>query len=186
VTIYDALGNVLNWSAADEVFDGSTITLTVPGVSALQTYYVQVMGADMTAFGTGRYALTLNMGTGSMSSVPLPNTQTANGNPISGSGGLANYEGLLDAMGANDKIDKLQDNLQELWNKLNSQGTQQGVEQPLPAPIRAALYNGHVSLSRLTGLLIQQLGGVSHLTAKDAALIALFVWEARRDGYSWA
>ncbi|HXG12034.1 MAG TPA: matrixin family metalloprotease [Gemmataceae bacterium] len=67
---------------------GTTLTATV-SVTAGQTYYVLVDGADNTAFGTGAYALTLNFGTGPSPTVPLPNTATPNGSPLSGGGGFA-------------------------------------------------------------------------------------------------
>src|SRR5262249_21128659 len=41
----------------------------------------------------GRYAMTLNFGTGPSPTVPLPNTQTPNGNPIVGGGGQADKPG---------------------------------------------------------------------------------------------
>jgi hypothetical protein len=74
---------------------GTTLTLTISGVTAGSTYYVKVAGADTSPFGTGRYALTLNLGTGASPTVPLPNTQTANGNPLSGSGGQAFNPGVI-------------------------------------------------------------------------------------------
>src|SRR5205807_2244991 len=58
-----------------------------------QVFYVKVQGADSTAMSTGAYALTLNFGTGASPTVPLPNTQTLNGNPISSGGGLAQMGG---------------------------------------------------------------------------------------------
>ena len=70
-------------------YQGSTLTATVSGIVAGQTYYVKVDGADGTALGTGRYALTLNFGTNPDPTVPLPNTMTPNGNPLSGGGGAA-------------------------------------------------------------------------------------------------
>ncbi|HEV3202846.1 MAG TPA: matrixin family metalloprotease, partial [Gemmataceae bacterium] len=72
---------------------GTTITATAT-ITAGQTYYVKVAGADTTAFGTGKYALVLNMGSGASPTVPLPNTQTANGNPLSGGGGIAMAQSL--------------------------------------------------------------------------------------------
>jgi hypothetical protein len=72
---------------------GTTITATAT-ITAGQTYYVKVAGADTTAFGTGKYALVLNMGTGASPTVPLPKTQTANGNPLSGGGGIAMAQAL--------------------------------------------------------------------------------------------
>jgi hypothetical protein len=70
--------------------DGTTLSLTVNNVAAGQRFYVKVAGADTSAFGTGAYALTLNLGTGAAPAVPLPNTETLNGNPLSSGGGQAN------------------------------------------------------------------------------------------------
>jgi hypothetical protein len=70
---------------------GTTITATVTGIKAGATYYVKVDGADNTQMGTGAYALVLNLGSGSSPSVPLPNTTTADGNPLHDSGG-AQYQ----------------------------------------------------------------------------------------------
>jgi hypothetical protein len=69
---------------------GTTLTVTLNNqVSAGQQIYIKVTGADTTAaFNTGAYALTLNFGTGSSPTVPLPNTQTANGDPLSSGGGI--------------------------------------------------------------------------------------------------
>jgi len=66
---------------------GTTISVNLTGVSAGQIYYVKVTGADTSAFGTGAYALTLNLGSGPSPKVPLPNTQTPNGNPLQAGGG---------------------------------------------------------------------------------------------------
>ena len=65
------------------------LTLTVNSIVAGQTYYVKLDGADNTAIGTGKYAMTLNFGTGANPTVPMPNTQTLNGDPLSGGGGMA-------------------------------------------------------------------------------------------------
>ena len=70
-------------------YEGSTLTLTVNGIVAGNTYYVKVDGAVATANGTGKYALTLNFGTNADPTVPLPDTQTPNGDPISAGGGQA-------------------------------------------------------------------------------------------------
>jgi len=77
---------------------GTTLTTTIPGISAGSTYYVKVAAADSTAFGTGKYALTLNMGTGASPTVPMPNTQTVNGNPPSGGGGQAFNKGIIQSV----------------------------------------------------------------------------------------
>ena len=47
-----------------------------------QRFYVKVAGAVTTSFGTGAYALTLNLGTGAAPKVPLPNTTLPNGSPL--------------------------------------------------------------------------------------------------------
>lgn len=70
-------------------YQGSTLTLTATGIVAGQTYYVKVDGATNASIGTGAYAVTLNFNTNPDPTVPLPNTQTPNGNPLSGGGGLA-------------------------------------------------------------------------------------------------
>lgn len=70
-------------------YQGSTLTMTVTGIVAGHTYYVKVDGADATAISTGKYALTLNFGINADPTVPLPNTQVLNGDPISSGGGQA-------------------------------------------------------------------------------------------------
>src|SRR5207244_1610309 len=72
---------------------GSTLTITVSGVSDGQLMYIKVAPHDTTAFGTGAFAMTLNFGTGSSPTVPLPNTQTPNGNPLHSGGGQADSPG---------------------------------------------------------------------------------------------
>src|SRR5262249_12002421 len=62
---------------------GSTLTLKV-SVTAGQTYYVSVAGANTTPFGTGKYGMILNFGSGPSPTLPRPNTQTLNGSPLSG------------------------------------------------------------------------------------------------------
>jgi hypothetical protein len=94
VTVYAADQTTVLGSATGSGEQGSTLSVTVSDVSAGQQFYVKVAGANTTAFGTGAYALTLNLGTGPAPTVTLPNTQTANGNPLSGGGGLAESGGL--------------------------------------------------------------------------------------------
>jgi hypothetical protein len=72
---------------------GTTLTAT-PSITPGATYYIKVIGADYTAFGTGAYALTINTGTGSSPTVPIPNTQTPNGNPLVTGGGQADTPGF--------------------------------------------------------------------------------------------
>ena len=88
VRVYDA-AQVEIGSASGLNQYGATLTVNIGGVSAGQVYYIKMDGADNTAFGTGAYAMTLNFGGSATPSVPLPNTQTPNGNPIQCSGGMA-------------------------------------------------------------------------------------------------
>jgi hypothetical protein len=89
VTVYAADKVTVLGSASGLGQYGTTLSVTVGGVSAGQQFYVKVQGADSSAFATGAYALTLNFGTGASPTVPLPNTQLLNGSPLVG-GGLAN------------------------------------------------------------------------------------------------
>jgi hypothetical protein len=89
VTVYAANGTTVLASASGLNQYGTTLTVSVSGVAAGQTYYVQVDGADATAFGTGAYALALNFGTGATPTAASPVTTAANGSPLSGSGGCA-------------------------------------------------------------------------------------------------
>ncbi len=95
VTVYASNGTTVVGSATGlNQFGGTTVTVSVSGVVAGQTYYVKVAGADTTAFSTGAYALALNFsGVGSVPVAPSPVTQTADGSPISGSGGCADSTG---------------------------------------------------------------------------------------------
>src|SRR5262249_20671446 len=72
---------------------GTTISVTLTGVSAGQVFYIKVAGAETTTLGSGKYALSLNFGTGALPRVGLPNTQTVNGNPYSSGGGVAQEPG---------------------------------------------------------------------------------------------
>src|SRR5262249_29790733 len=93
VTVYAADGVTVLGSANGLNQYGTTLSVTVNGVSAGQRYYVKVQGADTTAFGTGAYALELNFGSGTTPLAASSNTQTANGTPLSGGGGVADRNG---------------------------------------------------------------------------------------------
>src|SRR5262249_37852561 len=84
VTVYAADQVTVLGTASGLGQYGSALSVTVNGVLPGQQFYVKVAGAEPSAFGTGKYALTLNFGTGAPPAVPLPNTQTANGNPLQG------------------------------------------------------------------------------------------------------
>jgi len=89
VTVYASDQTTVLGSANGLNQYGTTLSVTVNSLSAGQTLYVKVQGADTTANSTGAYAMTLNFGTGASPTVPLPNTQLANGSPPSSGGGIA-------------------------------------------------------------------------------------------------
>src|SRR5207253_5465931 len=66
---------------------GTTISVTVGGVVPMQVYWLRVSGADTSPFGTGRYGLIVNFGTGPSPVAAPANTTTADGIPITGIGG---------------------------------------------------------------------------------------------------
>ena len=69
---------------------GTTVTATLTGIAAGQTYFVKVSSADaIAAFKTGKYALVLNMGTGTDPVATYPVTLKANGSPLTAGGGVA-------------------------------------------------------------------------------------------------
>ncbi len=93
-TVYAADGSTVLASASGSgQLNGSTLAMTVNGVTAGQQFYVKVAGAGSTAFSTGKYAMTLNFGSGASPTVPVSSTQTLNGNPIQGGGGQAEQPG---------------------------------------------------------------------------------------------
>jgi hypothetical protein len=91
VTVYNyahtSIGSKSFSLGSGAVQDGATLSLSV-SITPGSTYFVAVQGVDSSAFSTGAYALTLNLGTGANPTVTLPNTQTLNGNPLV-SGGAA-------------------------------------------------------------------------------------------------
>ncbi len=100
VWLYNA-GQALLTTATGAGSQGSTLTLTVSGVTAGQTYYVQVDGADSTAFGTGAYALTANFGPGASPDAAKLATQVLEGSVLSGGGGAANKK--ADVLSVNER-----------------------------------------------------------------------------------
>jgi len=91
VTVYASDETTILGSASPSVTNriGATLNVTVSNVTAGQQLFVKVAPYDSTAFGTGAYAMTLNLGSGASPTVPLPNTETLNGNPLSSGGGQA-------------------------------------------------------------------------------------------------
>jgi hypothetical protein len=65
---------------------GSAVTVTagmVPG----QQYYIVISGADTSAWATGAYGMTINLGRSASPPLPLPNTATVDGYPFVSGGG---------------------------------------------------------------------------------------------------
>jgi hypothetical protein len=91
LTIYDSSQTAVG--SVNGTKFGDTITLTVSGVSAGQNYYIRAFTPLSNANGTGAYALSMTFGGNAAPAVPLPNTQTANGSPLSSGGGIANRDG---------------------------------------------------------------------------------------------
>jgi hypothetical protein len=75
---------------------GTTLKVTLAGVTAGQQLYVRVKGADGSAFSTGRYALVLNTGGGPTPTVPPSIIPILDGDPINGGGGVAEGAGEAD------------------------------------------------------------------------------------------
>jgi hypothetical protein len=88
VTVYAANQTTVLGSATGLGRYGTTLTVGNIPVTPGATYYVKVQGADTSVFSVGKYALGLNLGTGATPTVAPPNTQTANGNPLSAGGGV--------------------------------------------------------------------------------------------------
>jgi hypothetical protein len=84
-SVYNA--NLVQLASAAGTGDlGSTVTLKA-SVTPGQVYYVVISGADRTAWGTGAYAVGLNLGAGQSPPLPLPNTMTLYGYPLVSGGG---------------------------------------------------------------------------------------------------
>ncbi len=101
---------------------GTTLTVT-PSITAGSTYYIKVTGADTSAMGTGNYAITINTGTGASPTVPLPNTQVADGNPEVTGGGQFDLTGPSQALNVSTlPTTTVANNLASVANNLASHG----------------------------------------------------------------
>jgi hypothetical protein len=94
LTVYNSSQTQIGYASGAGQY-GTTLSVTVSGVTANQKFYVKVTGADTTALGTGAYALTLNFGTGASPTVPLPNTTLPDGNPLTSGGGTPLSSGVV-------------------------------------------------------------------------------------------
>ncbi len=77
-TLYNAAGSVIATASGSS---SSTLTLSTSGISNNEWYYVRVESASGTAFNTGAYGLTLDIGADTTPVNTLPNTQKTNGSP---------------------------------------------------------------------------------------------------------
>jgi hypothetical protein len=93
MTVYAANGVTVLGSDSGLHQDGTTLTVTVNGVTPGTLYYVKVRGADTTAFSTGRYGLALSFTGSAPPTIASANTTLANGSPLSGGGGMADSPG---------------------------------------------------------------------------------------------
>jgi hypothetical protein len=81
VLLYNAYGQPIA-AASGFGHDGTTVSVTVQGVVPTQLFWLRVSGADGSPFGTGRYALIINFGSGPSPTVAPANTATPNGIPL--------------------------------------------------------------------------------------------------------
>ena len=99
MTILSSNGTTVVGSASGLNQYGTTLTVNIPNAVAGQRYYIEVQGADSTAFSTGDYSLGLSFN----SYIPAPTEASptvtyANGNPISSGGGEAQQSGIAGGM----------------------------------------------------------------------------------------
>jgi hypothetical protein len=105
VTVYSSNGSTVLAGANGAGPYGTTLMVSVPNVSAGQTYYVLVQGADNTQMGTGRYALGLNFNGAAPPTEASRIVAVANGNPQhTGAGQADGASGDGPYVGANPVI----------------------------------------------------------------------------------
>ena len=88
LTVGTASGTILG-TAVGTGPTGSTISVTVPNVAPNQQFYIQVLGADASAFGTGRFALGLGFNGQPAPTEASPIVPYASGAVYTSGGGLA-------------------------------------------------------------------------------------------------
>ena len=81
VTVYGSNGSTVLATANGAGKYGTTLTVSVPSVTAGEKFYVLVQGADTTQMGTGRYALGLSFKGTTPPTEASPVVAEANGNP---------------------------------------------------------------------------------------------------------
>ena len=88
LSLLNSSGTVLKTASVSGAL-GGTASITYTGVTAGQTYYVEVSPAVTTVFGTGAYSLTTAFGTTSPPGLAKINTGIPAGSPMSSGGGIA-------------------------------------------------------------------------------------------------
>ncbi len=90
VTVYASdMLTVVGSAAGQDTNDGSMLNVSIPNAVAGQRYYIEVQGADNTAFGTGDYALGLGFNGTTPPTESSPIIAYANGTPLHSGGGAA-------------------------------------------------------------------------------------------------
>ncbi len=89
MTVYAADEATVLGSANGAGQYGTTLTVTVPNVTEGQRFYVEVQGADTSAFGTGNYALGLSFKGSTPPAEASPIIAYANGQTLHSGGGSA-------------------------------------------------------------------------------------------------
>jgi hypothetical protein len=92
-TIYGPDQTTVLGSASGAGQYGTTISATVTGIAAGEQVYIKVAGAETTTLGSGKYFLSLTLGTASLPALALPNTRTLNASALSSGGGQAEIPG---------------------------------------------------------------------------------------------
>jgi hypothetical protein len=90
LTVYNASQQQIGFVSGNGQY-GTTLNLSVTGLTVGQPVYIRVAGAEASPFGTGSYGMALKFGTAALPTIPLVNTQLANGNPPSYGGGLSQF-----------------------------------------------------------------------------------------------
>ncbi len=104
VTVYASDQQTVLGSANGLNQYGATLSIPISNVTPGQQFYVKVQPATTSAFGTGRYAMTLNFGSGSSPTVNTSYPAFADGTPQTSSGGLADGNANTDTLDPNAPI----------------------------------------------------------------------------------
>ncbi len=96
LTVYSSNGSTVLATANGEGEYGTTLTLSISGVTAGEKFYVLAQGADSTEMGTGNYALGLNFKGNTPPTEPSPVVAEPDRNPEQTGGGQADGSGSFE------------------------------------------------------------------------------------------